>query len=167
MTNNFSFEADKETKQIHITREFNAPVERVWKAFTDSKLLDQWWGPKPNRIETRIFEFKVGGTWQFAMVTPEGQKHWLNAEFTGIEDHKAIITKALFFDGDGNPIKDAPNWYRNTTFASIEGNRTRVDVEINFEAQDTFDSFAFGHGGYFKTGTSIGYDQLDELLTAE
>ncbi len=57
-------------------------------------------------------DFKVGGTWQFAMITPEGQKHWLYAEFTAIENGKLISTKALFRDGEGNPVNAGPNWYR-------------------------------------------------------
>jgi uncharacterized protein YndB with AHSA1/START domain len=72
MTNNFVFEADSTAKKIYIVREFNAPVEKIWKAWTDPEILDKWWGPKPSRIETKIMDFKVGGTWQFAMITPEG-----------------------------------------------------------------------------------------------
>ena len=52
MTNNFSFEADSTGKKIHIVREFNAPVEKIWKAWTDPEILDKWWGPKPSKIET-------------------------------------------------------------------------------------------------------------------
>ncbi len=36
MTNNFVFEKDLSAKKIHVVREFNAPVEKVWKAWTDS-----------------------------------------------------------------------------------------------------------------------------------
>lgn len=165
MTNNFSFEADSSEKKIHIVRDFNAPVEKIWKAWTYPEILDKWWGPKPNRIETRIMDFKVGGTWQFAMVTPEGQKHWLYAEFTGIENHKSILTKALFFDGEGNPVNSGPNWYRDTRFSSIEGTRTRVNIAITYEDDATFESFT--NNGYFKQGTAIGYNQLDELLASE
>jgi uncharacterized protein YndB with AHSA1/START domain len=165
MTNNFVFETDNSAKKIHIVREFNAPIEKIWKAWTDPEILDKWWGPKPNRIETKIMDFKVGGTWQFAMITPEGQKHWLYAEFIAIENNKLISAKALFFDGEGNPVHSGPNWYRDTRFSSIDGSRTRVDIEINFEEEATFERFT--SNGYFKEGTAIGYNQLDELLASE
>lgn len=165
MTNNFVFEPDLAAKKIHISREFNAPVEKIWKAWTDPEILDKWWGPKPNKVETKIMDFKVGGTWQFAMVTPDGQKHWLYAEFTAIENGSLISTKALFFDGEGKPVDGGPNWYRDTRFSSIEGNRTKVDIEINFEEEATFARFT--SDSYFKEGTAIGYNQLDELLASE
>ena len=165
MTNNFVFETDNSAKKIHIVREFNAPIEKIWKAWTDPEILDKWWGPKPNRIETKIMDFKVGGTWQFAMITPEGQKHWLYAEFIAIENNKLISAKALFFDGEGNPVNSGPNWYRDTRFTSIEGNRTRVNIVITYEDDATFERFI--NNGYFKEGTAIGYNQLDELLASE
>jgi len=165
MTNNFVFETDSAAKKIHIVREFNAPVEKIWKAWTDPEILDQWWAPKPSRTETKIMDFRVGGTWQFAMITPDGQKHWLYAEFTGIENGKSISTKAVFWDGDGNLVNSGPNWYRDTRFSSIDDNRTRVDIAITYEDQTTFESFTAN--GYFKEGTAIGYNQLDELLASE
>jgi len=165
MTNNFAFEADSTAKKIHIVREFNAPIEKIWKAWTDPEILDKWWGPKPSRVETKVMDFRVGGTWQFAMISPEGQKHWLYAEFTAIENGKSISTKALFFDGEGNRVNSGPNWYRDTRFTSIEGNRTRVNIVITYEDDATFERFI--NNGYFKEGTAIGYNQLDELLASE
>lgn len=164
MTNSFVFKPDTTARKIHIVREFNAPIEKVWKAWTDPEILDKWWGPKPSRVETKIMDFRVGGTWQFAMVTPEGQKHWLYAEFTAIENGKSISTKALFFDGEGNPVDAGPNWYRDTKFSSLEGNRTRVNIAITYEDDATFERFT---SGFFKEGTAIGYSQLDELLASE
>src|ERR1700744_6629566 len=113
MTNNFSFEPNKATKQIHITREFNAPVEKIWKAWTEPELLDKWWGPKPNRVETKIMDFKVGGVWQFVMVTPEGNNHWLCAKFTGIEYASRRGNSAVFCDAEGNIVSEDSKWFRD------------------------------------------------------
>ena len=41
------FSVDKENKRISVKREFAAPLSRVWAAWTESELLDQWWAPKP------------------------------------------------------------------------------------------------------------------------
>lgn len=67
---------DLKEKSILVSREFNAPVETVWRAYTESELLDQWWGPAPWRAETKFMNFSVGGYWLYAMVSPENQKHW-------------------------------------------------------------------------------------------
>ena len=42
-----TFTKDLEKKKMFISREFAGSVDDVWKAWTDSKLLDQWWAPKP------------------------------------------------------------------------------------------------------------------------
>ena len=52
---------DLPNKKITVTRHFNAPLDQVWKAWTESELLDQWWAPKPFKAETKFMDFKVGG----------------------------------------------------------------------------------------------------------
>ena len=42
MTNNTLITKDLANKKLHVTREFGAPVEKVWKAWTESELLDKW-----------------------------------------------------------------------------------------------------------------------------
>jgi uncharacterized protein YndB with AHSA1/START domain len=59
----FDFTVNKEEKTIHITREFAASLELVWRAWTTPELLDQWWGPQPWRAETKTMDFRQGGYW--------------------------------------------------------------------------------------------------------
>ena len=164
MTNKFLFEPDLAAKKIHIVREFNAPVEKVWKAFTDPDLLVKWIAPKPWTAETKTWDFTVGGISLYAMVSLEGQKHWVYAEFTAIEIGSAISTTGMFCDGEGNPVREAPKSYRDTKFSSIDGNRPKVDTVITFEDESTIKWFV--EGG-FETGTTVTFNQLDELLASE
>ena len=106
MTNNFVFEADLAAKKIHMTREFNAPIEKVWKAFTDRDLLEKWIAPKPFTARIKVWDFTIGGKSLYVMVSPEGGQHWVYAEFTAIENGSAIATTGMFCDGDGNPVID-------------------------------------------------------------
>jgi uncharacterized protein YndB with AHSA1/START domain len=164
MTNNFLFEPDLAAKKIHMVREFNAPIEKVWKAFTDPDLLVKWTAPKPWTAEIKTWDFRAGGISLYAMVSPEGQKHWVYAEFTAIENGSAISAIGMFCDGDGNPNPEAPKSYRDTTFSSIDGNRTKVDMMISFEDESTIKWFV--EGG-FKEGTEATFAVLDELLASE
>jgi uncharacterized protein YndB with AHSA1/START domain len=161
MTNNFVFEPDLAAKKIRISREFNAPIEKVWKAFTDPDVLVKWIAPKPWTAETKTWDFTVGGISLYAMISPEGQKHWVYAEFTAIENGSAISTTGMFCDGEGNPNSEAPKSYRDTKFTSIDGNRTKVDSVITFEDESTIKWFV--EGG-FKEGTEMTFAELDELL---
>jgi uncharacterized protein YndB with AHSA1/START domain len=158
------FETDLAAKKIHVVREFNAPIEKVWKAFTDPDLLEKWIAPKPWRAETKIWDFTVGGISLYAMVSPEGQKHWVYAKFTAIKNGSAISSTGMFCDGDGNPVLDGPKSYRDTKFSSIGGNKTKVDMVITFEEESTIKMFV--EGG-FKEGTIMTHNNLDELLASE
>ena len=164
MTNNFIFDADLTAKTIHISREFNAPVEKLWKAWTEPALIEQWIAPKPWTAETKTWDFTVGGVWLYAMVGTEGQKHWVYAEFTAIEPGSAFSTTGMFCDPDGNPVAAAPKSYRDTKFTAIEGNRSKVESVITFEDESTIKWFV--EGG-FKEGTTATFDQLDQMLASE
>ena len=52
-----TFTKDVANNKMFITREFAGTVEDVWKAWTDPKLLDQWWAPKPWKARNKIYGF--------------------------------------------------------------------------------------------------------------
>ena len=164
MTNNFVFDADLAAKKIHVVREFNAPVEKVWRAWTEADLLDKWVAPKPWKAVTKIMDFAVGGIWLYAMVGTDGQKHWVYAEFTAIESGSSFSSIGRFCDGEGNPIMQAPKSNRDTKFSSIDGDRTKVESVIIFEDESTIKMFV---DGGFKEGTIATLCNLDELLASK
>ena len=164
MTNNFVFEPDLTAKKIFISREFNAPIEKVWKAFADPEVLVKWTAPKPFTAETKVWDFTVGGTSLYAMISPDGQKHWVYSKFTAIENESVISSIGMFCDAEGNPVPDAPKSYRDTKFSSIDGNRTKIEMVITFEDESTIKWFV--EGG-FKEGTVATFAVLDELLASE
>ena len=92
----FDFYVNKENKTIHIKREFNADLELVWKAWTTAELLDRWWGPKPWKVETKTMDFREGGFWLYAMVSPEGEKHWSKANYISINKKNPLPRKTDF-----------------------------------------------------------------------
>jgi len=164
MTNNFVFEPDLAAKKIHIVREFNAPVEKVWRAWTEPELIEKWIAPKPWTAKTKIWDFSVGGIWLYAMVGTEGQKRWVYAEFTAIENGSAFSSTGMFCDDEGNPVRTGPKSYRDTKFSSIRGNRTKLESVITFEEAATIKMFV--ETG-FKEGTTASFGNLDELLASE
>ncbi|OOQ56563.1 SRPBCC family protein [Mucilaginibacter pedocola] len=164
MTNNFVFESDLNAKTIHIQREFHAPVEKVWRAWTEPALLDKWIAPQPWRAETKTWDFSTGGIWLYAMIGTDGTKRWVYAQFTAIDAGSSYSTMGMFCDAEGNPIETAPKSYRVNKFSSLEGNRSMVDTVITFEDESTIRMFA--EGG-FKEGTAMSLANLDELLAAE
>ena len=59
---------DAANKKLIVVREFDAPLEEVWKAWTEKDLLDQWWAPKPWKAKTKTMDFREGGIWLYSMV---------------------------------------------------------------------------------------------------
>src|SRR5476649_1087851 len=136
MTNNFVFEKDLAAKKIHVVREFNAPIEKVWKAWTTPDLLEKWWGPKPWVAITKSMDFTVGGTWLYYMIGPEGQKHWSHVKFTAIENGRRFAADTVFSDENGTVIPGTPAAHWDNKFIA-GGNKTKVVVDISFEEEST------------------------------
>ena len=85
MNLHFDFTADKETKTIHITREFAADLDLVWDAFTKAEILVQWTAPKPLRAFIKEMDFREGGRCLTAMITPDNVYRWSLAEYIKID----------------------------------------------------------------------------------
>ncbi len=156
----FDFSVNKENNTIHVIREFNANIELVWKAWTTAELLDQWWGPKPWRAETKTMDFREGGFWHYAMVSPEGEKHWAKANFISIEKEKSFSQKDGFCDENGTMNPSLPQNLVENSFSTKE-DKVQVDILLTFDTlSDLETTIAMG----FKEGFTMGLNQLDELL---
>jgi uncharacterized glyoxalase superfamily protein PhnB/uncharacterized protein YndB with AHSA1/START domain len=163
MTNSTQIEKDLPNKKITVTRNFNAPTEDVWRAWTESELLDQWWAPKPWRAETKTMNFKEGGFWLYAMVSPEGSKHWSKINYHKIDFQKSIQTTDCFCDENGNKNPDFPSMSWKNEFHATE-NGTVVMVEISFTAEaDIKTIIAMG----FEAGFTSALDNLEHYLKSK
>lgn len=157
----FDFTVNKENKTIHIRREFDANLELVWDAWTNPELLDQWWGPQPWRAETKAMDFREGGFWLYAMVSPEGEKHWSKSNFLSIVKEKSFASKGGFSDENGTINPAFPQNVWENTFTPKE-NKVRVDMLLTYDTlADLEKEIAMG----FKEGMIIDFKQLDELLS--
>ena len=162
MTNNFVFEKDIASKKIHVVREFSAPIEQVWKAWTDPDMLEKWWGPKPWIAKTKSMDFKVGGAWLYFMEGPEGQKHWSFVKFTAIEPVSRFAADAVFSDENGGAAPGAPVGHWDNKFVAV-GSKTKVVVDLSFDEEANFKMLVeMG----FEGGFTMGLNQLEELLAS-
>ena len=160
MTNSVSITKDVAAKKLRVTREFNAPVEKVWKAWTESNLLDKWWGPKPWKAETKMMQFKEGGRWLYAMVGPDGTKAWCRVDFRAIVPQKSFATTAWFCDEEGNINSSFPamKWMVELKPTATG---TKLEVEISFDNEADLQKIVdMG----FEAGFTMGLSQLEELL---
>ncbi|MES2893503.1 MAG: SRPBCC domain-containing protein [Bacteroidota bacterium] len=158
-----NFTVDKEAKKLRVIREFAAPVKNVWAAWTESDLLDQWWAPKPWKTETKSMDFRVGGTWVYAMVGPEGEKHWCKNDFTSITPLKDFSGRDAFCDEAGNITESLPqsNWANEF---SETADSTIVNIEVSYdELSDLEKILEMG----MQQGLTAALENLDALLESQ
>jgi uncharacterized protein YndB with AHSA1/START domain len=77
-------------REIEITREFAAPIQRVWRAWSDPEQVGQWFGPAGFRTVTQSREFRTGGHWHFTMIGPDGHEYLNRVEYLEIVPHALL-----------------------------------------------------------------------------
>jgi uncharacterized protein YndB with AHSA1/START domain len=165
MDNNLTmdFSINKENHTITVKREFSAPLSLVWKAFTTSEILDQWWAPKPWKAKTKSMDFREGGQWLYAMIGPKGEEHWSFSKYSTIKKEEEYTATDGFSDADGNINKEMPQSKWNTHFSSLEKN-SLVVIKITFDDLAQLEStLKMG----FKEGFTMGLSNLDAYLASQ
>jgi uncharacterized protein YndB with AHSA1/START domain len=157
----FDFTVDKATHTIHLTREFDAEQDLVWDAFTKAELLDQWFAPQPWRVQTKEMDFREGGRWLYAMVSPDNVSHWALVEFLSIEPKTSFTTRNSFCDENGNNNNPAFTFSITETLFSAGNGKTTV--RINKKMADLAQLEKFVSMG-FKEGMAMTMKSLDALL---
>ena len=61
--------------EFFIRREFDAPLDRMWRAWSDPERMSHWWGPKGSKTEVVKLDFRPGGICHYRMDF-EGQTMW-------------------------------------------------------------------------------------------
>lgn len=153
------FIVNKETKTVLITKDFDAPRDLVWDAYTKSELLDQWWAPKPMTSRTKVMEFREGGRRFYAMVSPEGKERWAVQKYTSITPKTNFKFFNAFADENENLQLPGSDWDFNFT---EENGKTTVHLSIYNESLERMERI-IADGG-FKIGTEMQLQNLEELL---
>ena len=160
--NQTKYSKDLANKKILVEREFDAPVAQVWKAWTESNLLDQWWAPKPWKAETKKMDFREGGSWQYGMRGPEGDVQWCFMNFEKIVPQKSYSGTDGFSDEKGNPNTDFPVMHWHTEFIA-QGDTTLVKIQVKFDSIEDLNKIVeMG----FQEGFAAAHDNLDEVLSS-
>ncbi|MEZ4893006.1 MAG: SRPBCC domain-containing protein [Saprospiraceae bacterium] len=156
----FDFTVNKETKTITIKREFDAGLDLVWEAWTNPEILERWIAPKPWRAKTKTMDFREGGYWHYAMIGPQGEKHWSRYDYQKIEPLKSIIELRAFSDENGMVSPDFPRTNCSNVFTEIDG-KTLVVVTAEYGSLEVLE-YMVTHG--FKEGMEASLGNLDGLL---
>jgi uncharacterized protein YndB with AHSA1/START domain len=114
------------TEEFVLTREFDAPRDLVWKAFTDPAHMKNWWGPKGFTVRAANMDFRPGGTYHYGLRSPDGHDMWGKFVYREITPPERIVFINSFSDENGGVTRHPmnPNWPKEllSTFTFAERN---------------------------------------------
>jgi uncharacterized protein YndB with AHSA1/START domain len=157
--------------QIEITRTFNAPRELVFKAFTESEHLQNWWGPKGWLFHVAKADFRSGGVFHYSQKPADGDIMWVKFVYSEVVSSEKIIYTSFFSDEEGNTVR-APfdaNWPLETlntmTLIEHEGKTTLTMIVVPLSTTEEEIKTIEASQEMIQEGFTGTFDQLAEYLT--
>lgn len=161
---------EQKPAEFSITRVFDAPRERVWKAFTESERLMRWWGPKGFTMQVAKLDLRPGGVFHYGMRSPDGHAMWGKFVYREIVAPERLVFVVSFTDEKGNLKRHpmSPTWpleVLNTMTLSEQDGKTTLTlrgIPIN-ETEEERKTFEGGHKS-MQQGFKGTLDQLTDYL---
>jgi uncharacterized protein YndB with AHSA1/START domain len=147
---NTEITAEPGTSQIVITREFDAPRDLVFRAFTDPDLIPRWLGPRELTIEIDEYDVRDGGRWRYLSKDKDGNEYGFHGVFHGAPTPDLTIQT---FEFEGMPGHVA---LESLTLTEKDG-RTLVRTVSSYQSVEDRD-------GMVASGMEHGVRDSDERL---
>ena len=120
-------------EQILITREFDAPKELVYKAWTTPELVRRWWHANRGEMTTCEIDLRVGGGWRYVMVTPDGFEVGFHGEYREIVPNERLVSTEVY---EGMPDGEALD---TLTLTEVDG-RTTLEILVEHQSKEHRDA---------------------------
>lgn len=157
MTNPVIIDVEPGTSYADISREFDAPVDAVFRAHADPELFARWIGPRELENTITHWDFRSGGGYAFEQKDADGSVYAFRGVFHTVVENELVIQT---FEYLGAPNEVSLDSIR---FESLPGGRSRLVDHSVFPSRETLDAMV--EQG-MERGMSEGYEKLDELLAA-
>lgn len=125
------------TLDIVVTRQFNAPPARVWRALTEGEMVRQWWGPDHFTSPAAHMDVREGGTSLVCMRSPDGQDYWMTWVYSVVEPVGRLEYVQNLSTPEGGPIDPAsvgmpPEFPRDvSTVVTLAARGEQTEVTIS------------------------------------
>ncbi|MGH3306613.1 MAG: SRPBCC family protein [Nocardioides sp.] len=147
--------ADPNIPVVTITREFDAPPERVFRAWEDPELVRVWMGPRSVEMDIQTWDCRTGGSFRYA-ANRDGEEI---ARFYG-SFHESRPGERLVQTWTWEGLPDAVS-LDVMTFEPLDGGRSRI---VSVSVLDSMEAQAGMLASGMEVGINEGYEKLDELL---
>ena len=135
---------------VTMTRDFGAPPELVFRAYTEPTLVVQWLGPRDLTMKVEHWEVRDGGRWRYAHTDAQGETYWFHGVFHGTPSPAAIVQTFEFEGAAGHVCLE-------TTTLERRGDKTLVRTVSAFSSVEDRDAMIAG-------GMEVGVRDSDQRL---
>ena len=160
MSEKSNYVAGDKEREVVITRVFDAPRELVFKAWTDPKIMKEWYGPKMFTNSVCELDVRVGGAWHIVMRGPDGVEYPGRGVYREIVKPERLVFTSEATDKDGKVILAG---LATVTFAE-EGGKTKLTLRVRATAMV---DYAVAFLGGMEAGWSQSLDGLAEELARD
>ena len=140
-------------RQILITREFDAPKHLVYRAWTTPELVKRWWNARRGEVTVAEIDLRVGGTWRWVMVTPDGLEVGFHGAYREIVPNERIVSTEAY---EGIPDADEHASLNTLTLEEVDG-RTTLTVLVEHPTPE-------GRDAHIDSGMEAGMQDAMDLL---
>jgi uncharacterized protein YndB with AHSA1/START domain len=143
-------------EQILITREFDAPKDLVYRAWTTPELVKRWWSAKRGEVTSVEIDLRVGGTWRYVMVADGGFEVAFHGEYREIVPNERIVSTEVY---EGFPDGEALD---TVTFTEVDG-RTTLAILVQHASKEHRDAHI---NSGMEDGMQDAFDLLEEVAVS-
>jgi uncharacterized protein YndB with AHSA1/START domain len=141
--------------EILMVREFDAPHDLVFKAYTTPELVRRWWAGKRGNVTIAEIDLRVGGQWRYVMVADGGYEVAFHGEYHEIVPNEKLVNTEIF---EGAP--DAGAALVTCTFEDLGEGRTRLHMLTSVDSKEVRDMII---GTGMESGAQEGLDILEQI----
>ena len=145
---------DPDVPLVRITREFDAPPDKVFRAFIDPDLVVQWLGPRQHQMVLDHYECRTGGSYRY-LHTSDGNEFGFHGSFHEVRPNEVIV-QTFTFEGMPDGVALEKMW-----FEDLGNGRTRLVSTSLVDSLADRDAFVASGMEY---GVRESYERLDEVL---
>jgi uncharacterized protein YndB with AHSA1/START domain len=146
---------------VVIERSFDAPVDLIWRMWTDPEHFAAWYGPDGASIPVAKMDVRVGGTRLVCMEvqTPDGpMQMWFTGEYREVTEKTRLVYTESICDQDGNVLSPSDT-------GMPEGHPTTTEVRVELDDIDGHTRMVMTHIGVPSdspgaTGWTMALDKL-------
>jgi uncharacterized protein YndB with AHSA1/START domain len=147
-------------QELFITREFDAPREVVFYAYTNAKYLKRWASPRDLAIRLELFEPITGGSWAYTHLDEKGREYHFRGVFHEVAFPDRIVQTLEYggFPEKGHAVIET------AIFEILPNERTKVTTHTIFQSNADREGMLSAD---MERGIQESHERLDELLATD